>query len=122
MKSWKQHMQNSLLLNNSTIGNGCLAETIDFTICFAVHTRNHLPTLYNMCVNIAANNTEILQRKTSSMILRIITSFRGKRQKFPHETQLFMINRRMQSPDFADFLPKIDGVLIKISLFCNIFF
>ena len=89
----KQHMQNSLLLNN-TIGNGCFAtlqraalgysspstkcrrrgasgllqnysardsrgKTIDFTICFAVHTRNHLPTLYNMCVNIANNTSKI---------------------------------------------------------------
>ena len=89
---YKQHMQNSLLLNN-TIGNGCFAtlqqqhqatlalvppaaamalgalqdysardsrgKTIDFTICFAVHTRNHLPTLYNMCVNIANNTSKI---------------------------------------------------------------
>ena len=34
-------------------------KTIDFTICFAVHTRNHLPTLYNMCVNIANNTSKI---------------------------------------------------------------
>ena len=51
-------MQNSLLCYTTT-GNGsrCFSsvyhcKTIDFTICFAVHTRNHLPTLYNMCVNI----------------------------------------------------------------------